>query len=56
VKVGGVVGVIGTVKGREELDERRREQDEYSTRKGVMKFGQGENSKPAMHNDKVGQG
>jgi hypothetical protein len=24
--------------------------------KGVMKFGQGQNSKPALHNDKVGQG
>jgi hypothetical protein len=35
VKVGGVVGLIGTVKGREELDERKREQDEYSTRKGL---------------------
>jgi hypothetical protein len=34
VKVGGMVGLIGAERGREELDERKREQDEYSTRKG----------------------
>ena len=35
VKVDGVVGLRGTEKEREELDEREREQDEYSTRKGL---------------------
>jgi hypothetical protein len=35
VKVDGVVGLKGTEKEREELDERKREQDEYSARKGL---------------------
>lgn len=31
----GVVGLVGTEKKREGLDEREREQDEYSARKGL---------------------